>query len=146
MVSVTAVNIQLSSPNGVRLSDVRPGSLSTISIVILLVSSGLRITTHRSDISIGVVRHAVKTSAGKSGFIGKVSFGPHAASCIQSRQAEDIRVVCCCWAANASASRCSANRLNALTIFPADEQSHTYITGEPSHDWRSKSETGIYCV
>ena len=80
MVSVTAVKIQFNSPKGVRRSAALPGNRDTISMVIFVVKSGLRMTTHRSDISIGVVRHAVNTSAGKSGFIGSVSVGPHAAS------------------------------------------------------------------
>lgn len=42
------------------------------------------ITNHRNAILIGVVRQEVKTSAGKSELCGRVSFGPQAASRMQS--------------------------------------------------------------
>lgn len=81
MVSVTAVKIQLSSPNGVRLSFKSPGIRITICTVILDLGSravstfrfnGSCSTKYRKAISIGEVKQQVKTSAGRSGVIGKI--------------------------------------------------------------------------
>ncbi len=86
MVSVMAVKIQLSSPSMVRLSPNCPGILSSMSTVTL----GARrpwpcMTNHRSAILIGVVRHDVKRSAGRSGFMGRICVAEQAASWMQLR-------------------------------------------------------------
>lgn len=43
-------------------------------------------TNHRKATFIGVVRHEVKRSAGKSGFMGNAWSLEHAANCIQFRK------------------------------------------------------------
>jgi hypothetical protein len=50
-----------------------------ISRVTFLIKGFVKIN-HRSAIVMGVVRHAVNKSAGKSGDIGNISFGLQAAS------------------------------------------------------------------
>ena len=87
MVSVIAMNIQLSSPIMVYLSDVLPGTLSSRS----MVRPG--ISWHRffcvmyqwSAVLIGVDKHAVNKSIGRSGWAGSSSLRPHAAKWIESR-------------------------------------------------------------
>jgi hypothetical protein len=81
IVSVTAVKIQLSSPNGVRLSFKSPGIRMTICTVIFDLGSravstflfkGSCSTKYRKAISIGEVKQQVKTSAGRSGVMGRI--------------------------------------------------------------------------
>lgn len=62
MVSVMAVNIQLSSPIGVFLSLILPGILSTQSGWIPAMLSLFWLTNQRRAMGIGVVRQLVKTS------------------------------------------------------------------------------------
>jgi hypothetical protein len=85
IVSVIAVNIQLSWPSIVRRSLRCPGARSIIS-GLSRESRCLRpdAYAHRSDVSIGVVRQDVKRSAGSAGSVGRFSFAPHAASWMQS--------------------------------------------------------------
>eukprot|EP00160_Parvularia_atlantis_P017828 Unigene6302_Nuclearia_a/m.19404 Unigene6302_Nuclearia_a/g.19404 ORF Unigene6302_Nuclearia_a/g.19404 Unigene6302_Nuclearia_a/m.19404 type:complete len:323 (+) Unigene6302_Nuclearia_a:2111-3079(+) len=111
IVSVIAVKIQLSSPRGVRRSLSRPGILSTTSSERLLRIE-LCSTNQRRAISIGVVRHDVNRSAGRSGFIGRISLAPHAASWIESRTGStcwlvELGLLAC--SRSYSFSRCSAN-------------------------------------
>lgn len=94
--SVIVVNIQLSSPIGVRRASKVPGSKST-SARAEFVSNFLRLkalhkllciphsNNHRNAIRKGVVRQAVNKSAGKSGFIGSSSPAEHAARTMKSR-------------------------------------------------------------
>ena len=51
-----------------------PGILSSISKVTECVERGLRFKNQRKAIFKGVVRHAVKMSAGNSGFVGSHVF------------------------------------------------------------------------
>ena len=103
MVSVIAVKIQFNSPRGVRLSFNRPGTLKTgnddiISpldlVTYLSMMSAVMPPTRlslptrwreyqRRAVLMGVVRQAVKRSAGSLGFMGSVSFAPQAASWMQ---------------------------------------------------------------
>lgn len=85
MVSVMAVKTQLSSPSGVLRSVWRPGMRSIRSCVMPSPRSSERDTNQRSATLIGVVRHAVKTSAGRSGLCGSSSCAWHAPSAMISR-------------------------------------------------------------
>ncbi len=78
MESVMAVKIQLSSPRGVRLSWRRPGSFLARSGEMLVLRGFWRTKNHRA-ISMGVVRQAVKRSAGRRGFVGRFSWTLQAA-------------------------------------------------------------------
>ena len=108
MVSVIAVNIQLSSPSGVRRSFNLPGTLQRgrwwvtgerfLSIFMhhthLSMISGVTPLTRLSfptrwrqyqsrAVLMGVVRQVVKRSAGNVGFIGSISLAPQAANWMQ---------------------------------------------------------------
>mmetsp|Transcript_70578 Transcript_70578/g.188371 ORF Transcript_70578/g.188371 Transcript_70578/m.188371 type:complete len:281 (-) Transcript_70578:405-1247(-) len=122
MVSVTAVKIQLSSPSTVLRSLSLPGTWSASSGSIR-VSGAPFWHSQRRAILCGVVRQAVKTSAGSDGFCGSVSPALHAARRM--------------W----SSSRCCGE-----TSTPALEQSKTRIEGLPSHVWRSYTLSGMYWV
>jgi hypothetical protein len=66
MVSVMAVKIQFSSPSGVFLLFCCPGILSMRSSADPVAFEDRPLQNHCSAILIGVVRHAEKTSAGRS--------------------------------------------------------------------------------
>ena len=86
MVSVMAVKIQLSSPNMVLRSGNWPGIFSSISTVIFGASLlWFCMTNHLRAILMGVVRQAVKRSAGSSGFMGSSWVAEQAASWMQFR-------------------------------------------------------------
>mmetsp|Transcript_14024 Transcript_14024/g.40700 ORF Transcript_14024/g.40700 Transcript_14024/m.40700 type:complete len:245 (-) Transcript_14024:1172-1906(-) len=131
IVSVMAVKIQLSSPSGVLRSVWRPGMRSISSLVMPSWRSSEREQNQRKATLIGVVRHAVKTSAGSSAFCGSTSPAPHAPSTITSLSGSAsggaplpplapapgiMRISCCRWSMYAR---------NALTMSPAAEQSIT---------------------
>ena len=82
MVSVIAVNIQLSSPRGLLRSCRRPGTLNSSTDI--FVCKGFCKTKYLRAISMGVVKQHVKRSAGRSGLVGNVSVFSQAASRIQS--------------------------------------------------------------
>ena len=141
MVSVTAVSVQFSSPNGVRRSWSRPGIFITMSTFSGL-GSGFCSTNQRREISIGDVRQQVNRSAGRSGFIGSTSSAPHAARWIESRSGNCGSPVASIVipsglgigggsrpSANAalisSSARASARRRKFATMWPAALVSHT---------------------
>ncbi len=96
IVSVIAVNIQLSSPSIVRLSVTWPGIFSSRSMVRPGMSwhEFFWDTYQWRAARIGVVKHAVNRSRGKLGCMGKSSLRPHAAKWIESR----MRGICsACW-------------------------------------------------
>ena len=84
MVSVMAVKIQLSSPRGVLRLFCCPGILSMMSGLMPWPLRIEREQNHCSAILMGVVRHALKRSAGSSADCGRSSSAPHAASKITS--------------------------------------------------------------
>jgi hypothetical protein len=85
MVSVMAVKIQLSSPSGVLRSWSLPGIWSTKSGSRSPMDRRFCVMNHRSATRMGVVRQAVKMSAGNLGSIGSSSLPPHGASTMHSR-------------------------------------------------------------
>mmetsp|Transcript_26521 Transcript_26521/g.71716 ORF Transcript_26521/g.71716 Transcript_26521/m.71716 type:complete len:277 (-) Transcript_26521:801-1631(-) len=126
MVSVMAVKIQFSSPSGVLRSVCRPGIWSMRSLVMPSWRSSEREQNHRRATLMGVVRQAVNTSAGSSGFCGSTSCAPQAASTMISRMGSlgskppGIPANAWPWCALES-----MKALKALMITPADEQSRT---------------------
>ena len=149
MVSVMAVKIQFNSPSGVFLLFCCPGILSMTSTLIPSPLRIERLTNHLSAILIGVVRHAEKTSAGRSADCGRSSSAPHAARRMHSLAPAPRGIVPpavsgraaapptptpslpAAAAANAAAAGpvptfpCSASCKNEFTTSPAPEQSKT---------------------
>lgn len=76
--SVIAVKIQLSSPRGVLRSDILPGMFRP-SAKVGPPGKGFCRMKKRTAISMGVVRQDVKISAGRPGFVGRVSSSRQAA-------------------------------------------------------------------
>ena len=131
IVSVMAVNIQLSSPSGVLRSVCLPGILSTSSCVMPSSRSSERSQNHHSAALIGVVRQAVKMSAGRLPSCGRRSFAPQAASTIESLSSllpptwpDGGSLWPCRPASGSSWQRCSANWQKELRMSPAEEQSN----------------------
>ena len=145
MVSVMAVNIQLSSPIGVRRSETRPGMLEA-SWRLKPDGKGFWRMKNRIAISMGVVRQDVKMSAGSAGFVGRFSLSLQAARCTQSEKsmtsAEGSRRLISWF----STSCLFANLTKFEIIKPASEQSQTNRLGAPNQDCKSYKEIGIYWV
>mmetsp|Transcript_40172 Transcript_40172/g.100494 ORF Transcript_40172/g.100494 Transcript_40172/m.100494 type:complete len:243 (+) Transcript_40172:71-799(+) len=113
IVSVMAVNIQLSSPKTVLRSLSLPGILSTKSGSMCRRGED-RVQNHRRAILMGVVRHEVNMSAGRSGFCGSSSPALQAAKMMWSS-----------WF------------VWLFSSTPALEQSNTYMEGLPSQVCKS---------
>mmetsp|Transcript_42962 Transcript_42962/g.108450 ORF Transcript_42962/g.108450 Transcript_42962/m.108450 type:complete len:351 (-) Transcript_42962:1043-2095(-) len=136
IVSVMAVKIQFSSPSGVRRSLSRPGMLSIRSRLSPLCGEVL--TNQRSAIFTGVVRQAVKVSAGSCALVGSSSPALQAASRMLSvmgaAEAAARLAATSSLSPRASAAvcrrsysllRCSIKWLYQLTTRPAPLQSST---------------------
>ena len=82
IVSVIAVNTQLSSPLGVLRSLSLPGMFSDSPGSIFCIEKGVCRMNHLNAIGRGVVRQDVNTSAGYKGFMGRIWLAWHAASTI----------------------------------------------------------------
>mmetsp|Transcript_72383 Transcript_72383/g.228170 ORF Transcript_72383/g.228170 Transcript_72383/m.228170 type:complete len:289 (-) Transcript_72383:838-1704(-) len=137
IVSVIAVKIQLSSPSGVLRSFCLPGMESMRSRLSPSSLSRLRLQNQCRAVLMGVVRHAVNTSAGRSALWGRSSSAAQAASRMQSFMGDTPWGCPPNMLTSTSFCRCSANWQKAFTTRPAALQSSTYMHGVPTHVCRS---------